>query len=91
MRSSIGAIILQLLGGIIPFAIFYWGFGIAIWLSIVLAVLVVGIFMTCAVRTAAAIATTAPAAPARPVLLSVPQGPRRAVLRRRRVGSQEYP
>jgi len=46
MRSSIGAIILQLLGGIIPFAIFYWGFGIAIWLSIVLAVLVVGIFMT---------------------------------------------
>jgi hypothetical protein len=46
MKSSIGAIILQLLGGIIPFAIFYWGFGIAIWLSIVLAVLVVGIFMT---------------------------------------------
>jgi len=46
MKSSIGAIILQLLGGIIPFAIFHWGFGIAIWLSIVLAVLVVGIFMT---------------------------------------------
>jgi mannose/fructose/N-acetylgalactosamine-specific phosphotransferase system component IIC len=45
MKSSIGAIILQLLGGIVPFAIFYWGFGIAIWLSIVLAVLVVGIFM----------------------------------------------
>jgi hypothetical protein len=46
MKSSIGAIILQLLGGIIPFAIFYWGFGLAIWLSIVLAVLVVGILMT---------------------------------------------
>jgi mannose/fructose/N-acetylgalactosamine-specific phosphotransferase system component IIC len=45
MKSSIGAIILQLLGGIIPFAIFYWGFGLAIWLSIVLAVLVVGILM----------------------------------------------
>ena len=45
MKSSIGAIILQLLGGIIPFAIFHWGFGIAIWLSIALAVLVVGIFM----------------------------------------------
>ena len=39
MRSSIGAIILQLLGGIIPFAIFYWGFGIAIWLAIVLGLL----------------------------------------------------
>ncbi|MGB5564984.1 MAG: hypothetical protein WBN93_01490 [Acidimicrobiia bacterium] len=46
MKSSIGAIILQLVSGIIPFAVFYWGFGIAVWLSIVLAVLVVGIFMT---------------------------------------------
>ena len=46
MKSSIGAIILQLLGGIIPFAIFYWVFDISIWLSIVLAVLVVGILMT---------------------------------------------
>ncbi|MGB5168008.1 MAG: hypothetical protein WBP49_06325 [Acidimicrobiia bacterium] len=46
MKSSIGAIILQLVSGIIPFAVFHWGFGIAIWLSIVLAVLVVGIFMT---------------------------------------------
>lgn len=46
MRSSIGAIILQLLGGIIPFAIFRWGFGISVWVSIVLAVLVVGILMT---------------------------------------------
>lgn len=45
MKSSIGANTLQLLGGIIPFAIFHWGFGIAIWLSIALAVLVVGIFM----------------------------------------------
>jgi len=46
MKSSIGAIILQLLGGIIPFAIFHWVFDISIWLSIVLAILVVGIFMT---------------------------------------------
>jgi hypothetical protein len=46
MKSSIGAIVLQLLAGIIPFAIFRWGFGISVWLSIVLAVLVVGIFMT---------------------------------------------
>jgi len=45
MRSSIGAIILQLLGGIIPFAIFHWVFDISIWLSIVLAILVVGILM----------------------------------------------
>ena len=46
MKSSIGTIILQLVAGIIPFAIFFWGFGLAIWLSIVLAVLVVGVFMT---------------------------------------------
>ena len=45
MRSSIGAIILQLLGGIIPFVIFRWVFDISIWLSIVLAILVVGILM----------------------------------------------
>jgi len=44
-RSSIGAIILQLLGGIIPFVIFRWVFDISIWLSIVLAILVVGILM----------------------------------------------
>jgi len=46
MKSPIGAIILQLLGGIIPFAIFRWVFDISIWLSIVLAILVVGILMT---------------------------------------------
>lgn len=46
MKSSIGAIVLQLLGGIIPFALFYWVFGISVWLSIVLAVLVVGVLMT---------------------------------------------
>ena len=45
MKSSIGAIILQLLGGIIPFVIFHWVFDISIWLSIVLAILVIGILM----------------------------------------------
>jgi membrane protein implicated in regulation of membrane protease activity len=45
MRSSIGAIILQLLGGIIPFVIFRWVLDISVWLSIVFAILVVGILM----------------------------------------------
>ncbi len=45
MKISLRAIIVQLLAGIIPFAIFFWGFGLAIWLSIVLAVGVIGVFM----------------------------------------------
>ena len=45
MRSSVGAIALQLVAGVIPFVIILWLFDLSIWLSVVLALVVVAFMM----------------------------------------------
>ena len=45
MRSSVGAIVLQLAAGIVPFVLILWLFDFSVWLSVVLALFVVGFMM----------------------------------------------
>ena len=45
MRSSVGAIAIQLLAGIVPFALIYWLTDLSVWLSVVLALVVLAFAM----------------------------------------------
>lgn len=45
MRSSVGAIAVQLVAGIVPFVLIVWLTDLAIWLSVVLALVVVALMM----------------------------------------------